>query len=583
MPFDRIFLDELSARNDIVEIVSQYVQLKKSGANYFGLCPFHNEKTGSFSVSPDKQIFHCFGCGAGGGVITFIMKAEGLTFPDAVRYLAERAGMQIPEQGEAERKAARHRERLYALCRDAGRYYYDTLWRPENRTAQQYFINRGLSRRTMNRFGLGYAPDSFHALIDAMTAKGYTREELMDAGLVSRSEKGHIYDRFRNRVMFPIIDVRGHVIAFGGRVLDDSKPKYLNSPETPIFHKSRNLFALNLSKSTKNDYFILAEGYMDVIALHQAGFDSAVASLGTSLTEEQARIIARHTDRIVISYDADGAGQAAAQRAIDILKKCDLQVKVLRIPGAKDPDEFIKARGADAFRNLIERSEDHNAFRIEQIAAKYDLEDDEARVLFLRDAARMLAGIESTIEREVYAGRAAKMAGVTAEAMNVEVRRELGIQRKRRKVAERREIRSVVNRAQPDDKKLVYQDVTSAAAEEDIIRWMFTDPNVVSDIKRKLPLEWFSSESLKKIYQKIIQLNEQEQEINISSFEGYLEEGEMSLLTRILGKSIKSDVNEAIEIIRMKCSKRGLVTQDGEDTMLTYMRLKQQKTGGQTI
>lgn len=583
MPFDRIFLDELSARNDIVEIVSQYVQLKKSGANYFGLCPFHNEKTGSFSVSPDKQIFHCFGCGAGGGVITFIMKAEGLTFPDAVRYLAERAGMQIPEQGEAERKAARHRERLYALCRDAGRYYYDTLWRPENRTAQQYFINRGLSRRTMNRFGLGYAPDSFHALIDAMTAKGYTREELMDAGLVSRSEKGHIYDRFRNRVMFPIIDVRGHVIAFGGRVLDDSKPKYLNSPETPIFHKSRNLFALNLSKSTKNDYFILAEGYMDVIALHQAGFDSAVASLGTSLTEEQARIIARHTDRIVISYDADGAGQAAAQRAIDILKKCDLQVKVLRIPGAKDPDEFIKARGADAFRNLIERSEDHNAFRIEQIAAKYDLEDDEARVLFLRDAARMLAGIESTIEREVYAGRAAKMAGVTAEAMNVEVRRELGIQRKRRKAAERREIRSVVNRAQPDDKKLVYQDVTSAAAEEDIIRWMFTDPNVVSDIKRKLPLEWFSSESLKKIYQKIIQLNEQEQEINISSFEGYLEEGEMSLLTRILGKSIKSDVNEAIEIIRMKCSKRGLVTQDGEDTMLTYMRLKQQKTGGQTI
>ena len=392
MPFDRIFLDELSARNDIVDIVSQYVQLKKSGANYFGLCPFHNEKTGSFSVSPDKQIFHCFGCGAGGGVITFVMKAEGLSFPDAVRYLADRAGMQVPEQGEAERRAARHRDRLYALCKDAARFYYETLWKPENRVPQQYFIGRGLSRRTMNRFGLGYAPDSFHALLDAMTAKGYTHDELMDAGLVSRSEKGRIYDRFRNRVMFPIIDVRGNVIAFGGRVMDDSKPKYLNSPETPIFHKSRNLFALNLSKTTKSDYFILAEGYMDVIALHQAGFDSAVASLGTSLTEEQARIIARHTEQIVISYDADGAGQSAAQRAIDILKKCDLQVKVLRIPGAKDPDEFIKARGAAAFRALIERSEDHNAFRIEQIASKYDLEDDEARVLFLKDAARMLAG-----------------------------------------------------------------------------------------------------------------------------------------------------------------------------------------------
>lgn len=588
MPFDRIFLDELSARNDIVEIVSQYVQLKKSGANYFGLCPFHNEKTGSFSVSPDKQIFHCFGCGAGGGVITFIMKAEGLTFPDAVRYLAERAGMQIPEQGEAERKAARYRERLYALCRDAGRYYYDTLWRPENRTAQQYFINRGLSRRTMNRFGLGYAPDSFHALIDAMTAKGYTREELMDAGLVSRSEKGHIYDRFRNRVMFPIIDVRGHVIAFGGRVLDDSKPKYLNSPETPIFHKSRNLFALNLSKSTKNDYFILAEGYMDVIALHQAGFDSAVASLGTSLTEEQARIIARHTDRIVISYDADGAGQAAAQRAIDILKKCDLQVKVLRIPGAKDPDEFIKARGADAFRNLIERSEDHNAFRIEQIAAKYDLEDDEARVLFLRDAARMLAGIESTIEREVYAGRAAKMAGVTAEAMNVEVRRELGIQRKRRKAAERREIRSPVGLAQPKDRSLAYTDMKSAKAEENVLRLLFSDQKLIAVAEKDLQPAWFSAPVLRKIYERVLELNRNDQMVDVLSFEGWLEPNEMSLLSAILEPGIpagehRGELQEYINTIRMQRVKDGTITQAGEDPLLTFGRIKKQNAGGQTI
>ena len=588
MPFDRIFLDELSARNDIVEIVSQYVQLKKSGANYFGLCPFHNEKTGSFSVSPDKQIFHCFGCGAGGGVITFIMKAEGLTFPDAVRYLAERAGMQIPEQGEAERKAARHRERLYALCRDAGRYYYDTLWRPENRTAQQYFINRGLSRRTMNRFGLGYAPDSFHALIDAMTAKGYTREELMDAGLVSRSEKGHIYDRFRNRVMFPIIDVRGHVIAFGGRVLDDSKPKYLNSPETPIFHKSRNLFALNLSKSTKNDYFILAEGYMDVIALHQAGFDSAVASLGTSLTEEQARIIARHTDRIVISYDADGAGQAAAQRAIDILKKCDLQVKVLRIPGAKDPDEFIKARGADAFRNLIERSEDHNAFRIEQIAAKYDLEDDEARVLFLRDAARMLAGIESTIEREVYAGRAAKMAGVTAEAMNIEVRRELGIQRKRRKAAERREIRSPVGLAQPKDRSLAYTDMKSAKAEENVLRLLFSDQKLIAVAEKDLQPAWFSAPVLRKIYERVLELNRNDQMVDVLSFEGWLEPNEMSLLSAILEPGIpagahRGELQEYINTIRMQRVKDGTITQAGEDPLLTFGRIKKQNAGGQTI
>ncbi|WP_031475838.1 DNA primase [Agathobaculum desmolans] len=588
MAFDRVFLDELSARNDIVEVVSQYVPLKKSGANYFGLCPFHNEKSASFSVSPDKQIFHCFGCGAGGGVITFVMKAEGLEFPDAVRFLAARAGMQVPEQGEADRQAARRRDRLYALCRDAGRFYYDTLWKPENRAAQEYFLRRGLHRRTMNRFGLGYAPDSFHALLDAMTGKGYMREELLDAGLVSRSEKGHIYDRFRGRVMFPIIDVRGNVIAFGGRVLDDSKPKYLNSPETPIFHKSRNLFAMNLAKTTKNGYFILAEGYMDVIALHQAGFDSAVASLGTSLTEEQARMIARHTDRIVISYDADGAGQAAAQRAIDILKKCDLQVKVLKIPGAKDPDEFIKERGADAFRSLIERSEDHNAYRIEQIAAKYDLEDDEARVLFLRDAARMLAGIESSIEREVYAGRAAKMAGVTAEAMNVEVRRELGVRRKRQKAAERREIRSPVGLAQPKDRTLAYTDMKSAKAEENVLRLLFSDQKLIAGIEQMLPPAWFSAPVLRKIYERVLALDREGQIVDVLSFEGWLEPNEMSLLSGILEQGLppgehRQELAEYINMIRMQRIRDGTLMKAGEDPLLTFGRIKKQNAGGQTI
>ena len=417
MPFDRIFLDELSARNDIVEIVSQYVQLKKSGANYFGLCPFHNEKTGSFSVSPDKQIFHCFGCGAGGGVITFIMKAEGLTFPDAVRYLAERAGMQIPEQGEAERKAARHRERLYALCRDAGRYYYDTLWRPENRTAQQYFINRGLSRRTMNRFGLGYAPDSFHALIDAMTAKGYTREELMDAGLVSRSEKGHIYDRFRNRVMFPIIDVRGHVIAFGGRVLDDSKPKYLNSPETPIFHKSRNLFALNLSKSTKNDYFILAEGYMDVIALHQAGFTNAVASLGTALTTGHAALIKRYVQEVYLTYDSDEAGTRAALRAVPILKEAGITAKVIRMDPYKDPDEFIKNLGAEEFERRIGNARNGFMFGLEMLEKEYDMNSPEGKTAFFQEAARRLIGFEDELERNNYIEAVAGTYRATVESL----------------------------------------------------------------------------------------------------------------------------------------------------------------------
>lgn len=588
MAFDRIFLDELSARNDIVDVVSQYVPLKKSGANYFGLCPFHNEKSPSFSVSADKQIFHCFGCGAGGGVITFVMKAEGLEFPDAVRFLAAHCGIEVPEQGEDERKAARHRERLYALCKDAGRFFYDTLWLPENRSVQQYFLNRGLHRRIMNKFGLGYAPDSFHALMDAMAAKGYTREELLDAGLVSRNEKGRVYDRFRNRVMFPIIDVRGNVIAFGGRVMDDSKPKYLNSPETPIFHKSRNLFALNFSKTTRSDYFILAEGYMDVIALHQAGFDSAVASLGTSLTEDQARMIARHTGQIVISYDADGAGQAAAQRAIDILKKCDLQVKVLKIPGAKDPDEFLREKGADAFRNLIERSENHNAYRIEQIAAKYDLEDDEARVQFLKDAARMLATIDSSVEREVYAGRAAKMAGVTPEAMAVEVKRELTIRLKKRKAAERKEIRSPVNMAQPKDKTLAYTDIKSAKAEEGVLRLIFSDQKLLAGLQKELPAEWFSAPILRKIYEHAHALDEHGQIVGIAQFEGELTESEMAHLTNVLSASTpaaeqRQALTDYINTIRLQRVKDGTLAEAGEDPLLTFGRIKKQNAGGQMI
>ena len=297
MAIDHTFLDELTARNDIVDIVSRYVALKRQGANYFGLCPFHNEKSASFSVSPDKQIYYCFGCGAGGGVINFVMRAEGLEFRDAVQFLADRSGTEGTLQDQMDEGAARRRERMLALLKDAGRFFYDTLWLPEYAPVQQYFARRGLTRKTMNRFGLGYAPDSFHQTMDAMLKKGYTKEELIAAGLAVKNEKGAVYDKFRNRVMFPIIDVRGQVVAFGGRVMDDSKPKYLNSPETMVFHKGRNLFALNLAKKTQQEYFILAEGYMDVIALHQAGFDSAVASLGTALTEEQARMIARYTKK----------------------------------------------------------------------------------------------------------------------------------------------------------------------------------------------------------------------------------------------------------------------------------------------
>ena len=588
MAIDHAFLDELTARNDIVDVVSRYVALKRQGANYFSLCPFHNEKSASFSVSPDKQIYHCFGCGAGGGVINFVMRAEGLEFHDAVQFLADRSGLKVP-QDQMNQGAARRRERLLALLKDVGRFYYDTLWMPEYTPVQQYFARRGLTRKTMNRFGLGYAPDSFSQTMDAMLKKGYTKEELIAAGLVVKNEKGHVYDKFRNRVMFPIIDVRGQVVAFGGRVMDDSKPKYLNSPETTVFHKGRNLFALNLAKKTAQDYFILAEGYMDVIALHQAGFDSAVASLGTALTEEQARMIARYTKKIIISYDADGAGQAAAQRAIDILKRADLQVHVLRIPGAKDPDEFIKAKGAEAFRRLIERSEGHNAYRLEQIADKFDLTEDEQRVAFVQEAARMVAAIDNEVERDVYAGRVVKMAGITQDAMKVEVRRALQVRRKRKTNAEHRAVRSVAQNVQPKDRMLHYPDIRAGRAEEGVLALLFTEPSLVPLITKQLRPEDFSAPVLAKIYTHALELESQGIPVSIAGFEGYLEDGELALLSEILSRPLTAlegrqrALNDYIEIMNERRTQRMLEQPQksgGEDPMITFSKMKAEKMGG---
>lgn len=582
MAFDQSFLDELTARCDIVDIVSRYVQLKRSGANYFGLCPFHNEKSGSFSVSPDKQIFYCFGCHAGGGVISFIMRAEGLEFPDAVAFLAKQINLPIPED-RRDPYAGRRRERLLNLMRDAARFYYAELWKPENAKVQQYFAKRGLRRKTMNNFGLGFAPDSFFATMDAMQTKGYTKEELLDCGLVARSEKGNLYDKFRNRVMFPIIDQRGNVIAFGGRVMDDSKPKYLNSPETTIFHKGRNLFALNLARKTKSDYFILAEGYMDVIALHQAGFDSAVASLGTALTDEQARMIARHTKNIVISYDADGAGQAASQRAIDILKKADLSVKVLKMPGAKDPDEFIREKGPDAFRRLIEHSENHNAYRLEAIAAKFDLEEDEQRVEFLREAARMLAAIDGAVEREVYAGRAAQMAGVSKDAMEVEVKRALAIRRKQQRTAQHREIRAPAQAAQPKDRTLHYPDIVSARAEEGILALIFNDSTLLSYLADKITPQDFTAPVLRKLFAHAQNLYNAGRPVTIGAFEGYLEQNELSLLARIADMPVPAQRERAIDDYIQKIREQALrqrapqQTLSGEDPLLAKAKLKAKK------
>lgn len=582
MPIDDRFLDELTARCDIVDIVSHYVALKKSGSNYFGICPFHNEKTASFSVAPDKQIFYCFGCGAGGGPIRFIMDIEGLEFGDAVQFLAKQYNMPVPEQN-IDRSASRKRERILALLKDAARFFYAQLYSPAGEQARSYFRQRGLSKRTCNNFGLGYAQNSFHALFDAMREKGYTKEELEAAGLIARNPNGTYYDKFRNRVMFPIIDIRGDVIGFGGRVMDDSKPKYLNSPETMVFNKRRNLFAMNTAKKTKSEYFLLAEGYMDVIALHQAGFDCAVASLGTSLTGEQARLLSKYTKTVVICYDADAAGQAASQRAIDILKKAGLRVKILRIPDAKDPDEFIKKKGAEAFRKLIERSNNDVRYRIESAREKYDFTEDDQRILFLREAAGIIAALENSVERDIYTASTAKLAGVTQAAFAQEVRQAQTRQAYQRKKQMHREVRAPVQAAQPKDRGIRYADVKSARAEEGLLALLFSDSSLIEEVQDKIKPEDFSAPVLGKIYEHVLALFDKGRNITISALESVLEPEEVQLLVSAMRIQIPADarrkaMQDYIHIIAKQKAVRGIPGENGEDALLLQSKLKRKAT-----
>lgn len=506
MAFPEIFLDELIRRNDIADVVGTYVHLtKKSGNNLFGLCPFHSEKTPSFSVSTDKQIYHCFGCGKGGGVINFLMEIENLTFADAVHVLADRSGLTVPDDNISKETQTR-RARILELNRDAARFFYTFLLSPEGAAAKKYIFKREISKEMITRFGIGAAPDSWNALYDAMTRKGYTRQELLDAGLVklSRKDSSSVYDAFRNRLMFPVIDVRGSVIGFSGRILDYGEPKYLNSPETFVFNKSRNLFALNLAKKSKSGMLILTEGNIDVVALHQAGFDCAVASLGTSLTEEQARLMTRYTQQVVIAFDMDEAGIKASERAIGLLEKAGLSVRVLRMQGAKDPDEFIKKFGCDAFSLLIGRSENHIDYRLASIKAKYSLQTDEGRLNYINEATEMLSTIESAVEREIFGAKVAETAAISVEAVKNEIKKAV----KRRIAADKRKKdlkeHNVALNHQPGDKTIRYENVYSAAAEEGIIRLIVLDNELLNTADEMgLSEDEFTSQFLMKVYRLI--------------------------------------------------------------------------------
>ena len=533
MWFDDSFISEVAERNDIAEVVSEYVKLgKRSGSNLFGLCPFHNEKTPSFSVSPDKQIYHCFGCGKGGGVISFIMEIEGLSYPEAVEFLARRAGLALPQQETDD--GSRRRARLYALNRDAAIFFHETLKGPGGEKARQYLAQRQLTPATATNFGLGYAPDSWDALKKAMLEKGYTEQELFTADLIRSGRKGGSYDTFRNRLVFPVIDVRGNVTGFSGRIIGEGEPKYLNTKETPVYNKGRLLFGLNLAKKSKSGYILLVEGNVDVVSLHQAGFDSAVAALGTALTNEQAQLISRYTGEVILAYDSDGAGLKASQRSIDILEKLDVKVRVLRWEGAKDPDEYIKKFGPGAFRNLIEKSESQIDYRLKNIRSRYDLSIPEQKVDYLHEATRLVASFPGAVERQVYAARIAELAGISAEAVQKEVEQ----RRARLLKAARKEFEKGARPSasvQPADRALRYSNPSSALAEEGVVRLLYLDQSLAGAAS-VLSEKDFTSEALGHIYTVLQERIAQNRSISVTLLADELSAQEINLLVSILNK-----------------------------------------------
>lgn len=532
MPIPERFLDELIARTDIVDLVGEYVRLTKKGRNYWGLCPFHSEKTPSFSVSPDKQIFKCFGCGKGGGAINFIMELDSLPFRDAVGVLAKRVNLEVPDTGGFSAGMRERREKLLTINKAAARVFHKWLYAPEGAAGLAYLQRRGLSRGTLTRFGLGFAPDRWDGLLTALAEQGWDKADLLDAGLAVSNKDGRIYDRFRNRVMFPIIDIRGDVIGFGGRVMDDSTPKYLNSPDTPVYNKSRNVFALNIAKKSRAGRVILTEGYMDTISLHQAGFDSAVASLGTSLTAEHAQLLARYFKDAVIAYDGDGAGVSAAQRAIPLLERAGLNVKVLRVKGAKDPDEFIKKYGPEAFARLLDKSENHIDYRLEQLRGRYDLSDDSQRVEFLREATGVIASLHSAVEREIYGGHAAQMAGISAEAMAQEVKKELRRRiQKEKKQQERRDLSPAIQ-LQPKARGMRYDNIRSARAEEGILRLLIRDESLFPE-EPPLREEQFSSPLLGRAFTTLWQAKAAGRVPSLAAQAEFFSQEEMNHLTGV--------------------------------------------------
>ena len=521
------YIQEVVRRNDIEEVVGQYVQLRRRGRTLSGLCPFHNEKTPSFVVYPDTQSFYCFGCGAAGDVISFVRKYNNLGYVETIKQLASRVGMPLPDE---EDKEARARQRLLEINRSAARYFYEQLnaKTPEAALARRYWKEkRGLSDAAIRRFGLGYAPEDFGGLLHYLKRRGFTEWELEHSGLVKRSAKGNLYDIFRHRVMVPIIDVRGSVIAFGGRVLDDSKPKYINSPETMVYHKSRTLFALNIAKKSPSKRYILCEGYMDVIAMHEAGFDTAVCACGTALTAEQVKLLSEYADEVILSYDSDEAGQKATERSLGLFANSPVKVSVLSYQGAKDPDEFIKKYGRERFEMLLNGTANPTEFQLKKTKAKYDLRSDDGRLNYIREAIDILAGYGvSPTARDVYAGRLAEETGVSKQAVVSQLQ---GALRAAERRGRRKEQKQLAQQGVAADIRVPYTQggdaaLGAASAGRQLVAALLQDPEQIPYVRARLDMASVLLPETQQALQAIFQCAQENQPVNLTSLQQRLDE-----------------------------------------------------------
>lgn len=535
------YIQEVVHRSDVTEVVSGYVQLRRRGRTQTGLCPFHSEKTPSFVVYPETQSFYCFGCGVGGDVITFIKKINNLDYVEAVKFLASRAGMPLPEETD---ETGRLRGRILAANRDAARFFYQSLNAdtPQAAAARAYWRGRGLSDGTIRRFGLGYAPAGYSACLHHLKGRGYTEDELLAAGLVKQSHrdnaKNSLYDAFYDRVMTPIFDLRGGIIGFGGRVLGDAKPKYVNSPETLVYKKSRAMFALNLAKKSASRRYILCEGYMDVISLHQAGFDTAVAACGTALTPEQVKLLSEYADEVVLCYDSDEAGQKATARSLGLFANSPVKVSVLNIPNAKDPDEFIKKFGAERFSQLLNGASNALEYKLSRVRANHDLASDAGRLDYIREAIGLLAGVVTPTERDVYAGRLAEETNVAKSAILSQLD---GAVRQNARRAQRQKQRDILKEGAAAQIKLPYgageRALAVVYAEQQIMTALLREPDWVPLVKARVGPDAFIDPQMQKVCAAVFSLYEQGGPVNLAALGALLDEQQISQLGQLLARN----------------------------------------------